>query len=120
MNWGTLSNVFKTSIEKVSGFIKSNPILSGTLAGAGTAGAILGGSAIVSAVRKKRKRSYKRKSKSRKRRKSKSRKSHKRNPRKKIKYTRTGQPYIILSSGKARFISKRSAKTRKKRKGGYY
>lgn len=38
---------------------------------------------------------------------------------KKIKHTKNGQPYIILPSGKARFISKKSEKLRKKRKGGY-
>jgi len=39
---------------------------------------------------------------------------------KQIHYTTKGQPYIILSSGKARFIKKSSAKARKKQKGGYY
>lgn len=38
---------------------------------------------------------------------------------KKIRHTKNGQPYIILPSGKARFISKKSEKLRKKRKGGY-
>lgn len=39
---------------------------------------------------------------------------------KKIHYTKTGQPYIIVAGGKARFIKKTSAHNRKKRKGGYY
>lgn len=66
----------------------------------------------------------------RKRRKSKRKKSYRKSYRrkskrrsgrgsKKIYRTRTGQPYIKLASGKARFISKRSAKTMRKRKGGY-
>jgi hypothetical protein len=37
-----------------------------------------------------------------------------------IRYTKTHQPYIILASGKARFISKKSAKSSYKRKGGRY
>lgn len=37
-----------------------------------------------------------------------------------IRQTKNGQPYIILASGKAKFISKRSAKLSRKRKGGKY
>jgi hypothetical protein len=37
-----------------------------------------------------------------------------------IRMTKTGQPYIILKSGKARFIKKSSAKLSRKRKGGRY
>lgn len=37
-----------------------------------------------------------------------------------IRHTKTGQPYIILASGKARFISKKSARTSRKRTGGRY
>ena len=37
-----------------------------------------------------------------------------------IRMTKTGQPYIILASGKARFISKKSARISRKRKGGRY
>jgi len=37
-----------------------------------------------------------------------------------IRMTKHGQPYIILASGKARFISKRSARASRKRKGGRY
>ena len=38
---------------------------------------------------------------------------------KKIFKTKKGQPYVILSSGKARFIKKSRAKDMRKRKGGY-
>jgi phage tail tape-measure protein len=38
---------------------------------------------------------------------------------KKIFFTKNGQPYIKLRSGKARFIKKSSARSRKKRKGGF-
>lgn len=37
-----------------------------------------------------------------------------------IRYTKNNQPYVILSSGKARFISKKSVRQSKKRKGGKY
>lgn len=40
--------------------------------------------------------------------------------RRKIRYTKNGQPYVIMASGKARFISKRGAKSSKSRKGGRY
>ena len=37
-----------------------------------------------------------------------------------IRYTSRGQPYVIGSHGKARFISRRSAKSSYKRAGGKY
>ena len=37
-----------------------------------------------------------------------------------IRYTKKGQPYVILRSGKARFISMRSASSSHRRKGGKY
>lgn len=39
---------------------------------------------------------------------------------KRIRMTKTGQPYIILASGKARFIKKSSARNSRRRKGGRY
>lgn len=39
---------------------------------------------------------------------------------KRIRMTKSGQPYIILASGKARFISKKSARSSRRRKGGRY
>jgi hypothetical protein len=39
---------------------------------------------------------------------------------KRIRHTKKGQPYIILASGKARFIKKSSARQSRKRKGGKY
>lgn len=106
-------------------FIRKNPVTStATLAG----GALLGGT-IVQIARKARKKSGATKTKSKtftKRKKAKKpkttskKKTNKSKSRKKIHHTKTGQPYIILASGKARFISKKSEKLRKKRKGGYY
>jgi hypothetical protein len=37
-----------------------------------------------------------------------------------IRYTKNNQPYIILASGKARFISNKSAGNSRRRKGGRY
>lgn len=37
-----------------------------------------------------------------------------------IRMTKNGQPYVILKSGKARFIKKSSARSSRKRKGGRY
>lgn len=39
---------------------------------------------------------------------------------KRIRMTKNGQPYVILASGKARFIKKSSAKRSRKLKGGRY
>lgn len=40
--------------------------------------------------------------------------------RRRIRYTKRGQPYVIGKDGKARFISRKSAKSSYKRKGGRY
>jgi len=40
--------------------------------------------------------------------------------RRRIRYTKNNQPYVILSSGKARFISKKSVSNSRKRSGGRY
>lgn len=107
-----------------------NPVVAG---GVGAA-AGLGVGALVGAKLAKKKR--KKKSKTRNTRKRSHRVKHKRKrkgrrtpqtagkrkdtSRKRIRYTKKGQPYIIQSNGRARFIKKSSAKTRHKRKGGYY
>jgi hypothetical protein len=39
---------------------------------------------------------------------------------KRIRQTKNGQPYVIMASGKARFISKKSAKAARKKRGGRY
>jgi len=40
--------------------------------------------------------------------------------RRRIRFTKNNQPYVILSSGKARFISKKSLSNSRKRSGGRY
>lgn len=96
--------------------------LAGVAAGLGTA-ALIGASKRRKNKRRKNRNSRKRNSRGKKMRKRKTPytagkkkdRSHKR-----IRYTKNGQPYIIMASGKARFISKRGAKLSHKRKGGRY
>lgn len=109
-------------------FIKSNMgTIGSTAAGAGIglgAGYFLGKKS--GSKKRKHAKSKKRKSSSH----SSSHKRRRRTPRtagkrkdrstKRIRYTKTGQPYVILRSGKARFIKKRGAKSAHKRKGGRY
>lgn len=115
-------------LSPVTNFTRSNPLATGVILGI-PSGAV--GSSVVRKVtrsRKKKSKSTKSKSRSKRKRtkKAKSRNTRKskkkttKSSRKKIKYTKTGQPYILLASGKSRFISKKSAETRKKRKGGYH
>lgn len=94
----------------------------GVAAGLGTA-ALIGASKRRKSKRRKSRNSRKRNSRSKKVRKRKTPytagkrkdRSHKR-----IRYTKNGQPYYIMASGKARFISKKSAKLSRSRKGGKY
>jgi hypothetical protein len=68
-------------------------------------------------VKAKRKSSYRKRGKQKKPYTAKKRKdtSHRR-----IRYTKNNQPYVIMASGKARFISKKSVRSSRKRKGGKY
>jgi hypothetical protein len=112
----------------VTNFIKQNL---GTI-GAGVGGAALGGvvgyAAGSAGSSKKRKR---RRVKARTRRtRSSTYKRVRRTPRtagkrkdtshRRIRYTKNGQPYVILGSGKARFIKKTGARRSHRKKGGRY
>ncbi len=117
-------------------FIKSNI---GTIA-AGAGGLAVGATlaaVAVSAIKTKKKTTRRKSSsvsrgtrKKTTRRRTKSRGRTRRTPRtagkgkdrstKRIRYTKKGQPYVIMASGKARFIKKTSAKQSHKRKGGRY
>lgn len=99
---------------------------------AGSAGVVVGaagGSLVTAAVnRKKRRKSRSVRKRNNKRRKNKSKKykyartagKGKDTSSRRIRMTKTGQPYIILASGKARFIKKSSARNSRRRKGGRY
>lgn len=120
--------MFTTQLDRLKTYASKHHAAS--LAGAGVVGALAGvgvDEGIRAIARRKRskrkssrKRNYKRSARKTNHYRKKTRRSHARSNRKAIRHTKTGQPYIILASGKARFISKRSARTRKSRKGGYY
>ena len=116
-------------LAPVTQFVRSNPLTTGVVLGI-PAG--LGAAQAIGVARKRRavksttgksrsktktKRTKKRKSSTK--RKGKKKRSTPRSPNKKIKFTKNGQPYITLKSGKARFIKKSTAKLAKKRKGGF-
>jgi len=118
----------------VSDFISDNKqVLS--VVGAGAAGVVVGSAVgVAAASRSRKKKSTKRRSSARtSRKRSSSRKKKGRSYKyartagkgkdrstRRIRMTKNGQPYIILRSGKARFIKKSSARASRKRKGGRY
>lgn len=117
-------------VQNVKSFVAANPV--GTALGVG---AVVGTGALVTTaiVKAKRKKSTKRKTSRKKTSSSRSRRnkrSGRRTPRtagkgkdrstKRVRYTKKGQPYVIMKSGKARFIKKTSAKRSHKLKGGRY
>ncbi len=128
-----LSQVLDFASDKVEG-LAGNPVatgVGGVVVGASLVGA---GVAVASAVKKRRRKTAKKRTTKRRT----TRRTTKRKPAKKrtkyartagkrkdtskrrIRMTKNGQPYIILASGKARFIKKSSARTSRKRKGGRY
>lgn len=124
-----LSGVLDYASDKAQGLL-GNPVAT-AVGGAIVGGAITG--AVVGAVRsRKKKTSRTRRAKrskrkvSRKSRKTRSTKyartagKRKDTSTRRIRMTKNGQPYVILKSGKARFISKASARASRKRKGGRY
>jgi hypothetical protein len=133
-----LKGVITSGIQSINQYLGANPLVAS--ATSGVIGAGIGASITAAAMRKTRRKTKKRKSKrrsghSRKRRSKhyhhrrgkKTRRAgyHKKRGKigfshKQIHYTKNGQPYIILPSGKARFIKKSSSRRMKKRKGGYY
>ena len=141
-----IKNGLDNITERVSSLITDLSVTEKAL-GAAALGAVVGGVAtgiVVSAIKKrKRKNGRKRRRKKEKRRRRKVKRKHRVrhvhrvSPRGKAKrhktgrahhaggtkaihYTKKGQPYIILRSGKARFITKRGAKMSRRRKGGRY
>lgn len=126
-----MSNVViksKSGLGVVSEFVRTNPLVSGGVVALGGAAIVAGG---VAAVKKKAKRkTATRKKKKTRKKTSCKRKTIRRTPRtagkgkdrstRRIRMTKNGQPYVIMRSGKARFISKRSAANSRRRKGGRY
>lgn len=124
----TIVEELQGGLNNVEAFISDNPLASVGIA-AGT-GAILGAGVTALVLKPKKKASTKKKSKSSKRTKSRRRKKtykyartagkRKDTSTRRIRMTKTGQPYVIMKSGKARFISKKSARLSRRRKGGRY
>jgi len=105
--------------------ITTNPIQSAVIG----SGVVLGGAVLATSLIKKRKK----KAKNRNRRKRTNRHRSKRKrytphtagkgkdrSHKRIRYTKKGQPYVIMASGKARFIKKSGARRSHRTKGGRY
>jgi uncharacterized membrane protein YhiD involved in acid resistance len=124
-----LQSGLASDIGEISAFVSENPI--GVAVGTGLIGAGIGASAgaIIGRSIKKKTKSNKRKSRKTTKRKRNSHRKQKKpytagkrkdRSHKRIRYTKNNQPYIILASGKARFIKKSSAKRSKKLKGGRY
>jgi hypothetical protein len=109
-------------------FIKSNLGLIGAGVGGAALGGVLGYAAGVKTRSSKKRRKYKGASRERRiyvRKKGRRYTPHtagkrKDTSRKRIRYTKNGQPYLILRSGKARFIKKKGARSAHKRAGGRY
>jgi len=115
--------------DKVEGLL-GNPVAT-AVGGAVLGGAVVGTSvAVASAIKKKRRKaSPARKPSKRSRRSRRTRRAgsyartagkRKDTSTRRIRMTKNGQPYVILKSGKARFISKASARASRRRKGGRY
>lgn len=129
-----VSNVERI-LNPITNFTRSNPVATGVILGV-PAGAIT--ATAVSRVRSSRKKKSKSKKSPVKRKRSKTRKPRHKTYKKKrqrkpytagkgkdrssrrIRFTKNNQPYIILRSGKARFIKKSSVRRSRKRKGGKY
>ena len=124
-------------LQSGTNFIKGNTGLLSVGAGALAVGGVIGASSVLAAksVNKRKKRKTKKANGKSRRRPSSRTSCHRkrrsrRTPRtagrgkdtstRRIRYTKKGQPYIIMASGKARFIKKSGAKRSHKRKGGRY
>lgn len=102
--------------------------IGGAVVGAGT-GALVTASLSKSGIRRKkrktkskvsRKRHYKSKRRRRKQRQPHTAGKRKDTSHRRIRYTKNNQPYVIMGNGRARFISKSSARRSRKLKGGRY
>lgn len=117
-------------VTKVFGVIQNNSVATaaGVVGGAAVLG--VGAAAVVGAVKRRKSKRRKARNVRKRSRSSRARKRRRKTPRtagkgkdkssKRIRYTKNGQPYIILRSGKARFIKQSSAKRSHKLKGGRY
>lgn len=128
--------VVKSYASEITDFVKSNLGTIAVGAGGVALGAALGAAAsskVSSSAESGNSKRKSRRSKSRVSKKGKHRNNRRRGRRtprtagkrkdtshKRIRYTKKGQPYIILGSGKAKFIKKKGARSAHKRAGGRY
>lgn len=138
----TTANGFVDSVTQGVGsateFVRENPVTSAATA----AGTALAGLTVVQISKKRKstkskssgksktKASKKRSTKRKPKRKTAKRKSKQKQPytagkrkdtsRRRIRYTKNNQPYVIMANGRARFIKKSSVSRSRKRKGGRY
>jgi hypothetical protein len=116
-----IGDAINTALSESSSIISEHPLATiGAIAGSAIVGAGIVGLKISKSKKKSKKKNKKKVKRNSKKRKHKSHRKSKKRSSKRIRYTKNHQPYIILASGKARFISKRSASSSKKRKGGRY
>ena len=117
--------------NELVGIAKENPlaVTVGSIAAGGVLAAGIAGTVSAVRKRKKIKRATRRTTTRRKTVKRKTKRTYKYartagkrkdTSTKRIRQTKNGQPYIIMASGKAKFISKKSARLSRKRKGGRY
>jgi len=119
-------DTLKDGFQQVETFVANNPIATAV----GGSAAVLGGGLAIASLVKRKKRKKKTKHKYSRKKSRSTRKRSRRTPRtagkgkdrssKRIRYTKKGQPYIIKSDGRARFIKMSSASQSHKRKGGRY
>jgi len=119
----------ESTASNISKGVLGNPVTT-AIGGAVLGGAIVGTTIALTSSRKKktRKKSSRRGVQRRSARRSKKRNykyartagKRKDTSTRRIRMTKNGQPYVIMKSGKARFISKSSARLSRKRKGGRY
>lgn len=119
----------KNGVNNVLSVAQEKPV--STAVGAAGAGIVLGvgAAALVGAVKRRKSKRRKARSSRKRSRSSKRRKKYKYartagkrkdTSRRRIRMTKTGQPYVILANGRARFIKKSSARRSRKLKGGRY
>ena len=116
------------NIQNVTGILKDNALTIGAGIGGIALGTVVGAAAVSKSSKPRKRRSsssWKRKSgssrkKARKRTTPYTARKRRDTSMRRIRHTKNGQPYVILASGKAKFISKKSAKMSRKRSGGKY
>lgn len=120
-----LNDGLTSAINTATGLM-SNPLVAAA-GGAVAGGAVVGTAFALSSASKTKRRKTSKSTKKRKSGKTKRKIKYARTARKRkdtshkrIRMTKNGQPYVIMASGKARFISKSSARNSRRRKGGRY